>query len=147
VTSRIGKTEITTWKPVRAQLEDLSGRFDLVIHHHVEVTLLRPLGIWPPRSLMLRCQLERDPRCGVALRYYEPVVTPVGHRQAQKFRIELRERSRVGTVDDHMVKATNHAASFSGPRRRAPSTSRRRRIAIPLRAGRSFQAVRGFPTG
>jgi hypothetical protein len=60
---------------------------------------------------MIRCQLECDPRCGVVFRHHDPVVTPVGHGEAQKLRIELGERSWVGTVDDHMVKATNHAAN------------------------------------
>ncbi len=116
MTSRIGEYVIATRKPVGAQLEHSAGSFGLVIHHHIEVRLLRPVGVRPPWRPMTRCQLECESGRSFVRRYNEPIITQVGHWQAQEIRIELSEHGWVWAVDDHMVKATNHAADLAIPR-------------------------------
>ena len=41
MTSRIGEYVVTAWKPLRSSLEHSAGSFGLVIHHHIEMKLLR----------------------------------------------------------------------------------------------------------
>jgi hypothetical protein len=106
VTRRVGK-DIAA-EPARSELQNPGPGVGDVVDHDVEMELLGPFGIRPSRGLVVGGSLKRDSGGLVVGGYHDPVVTVVGHRQPQKLGIESRERSRVGTVDDHVVESSNH---------------------------------------
>jgi hypothetical protein len=113
VTRGIGKDIVG--QVARSQLKNLWFRFPDVLDHDVEVKLLGPLGIRPPRRSVVWSQLKRDPGGGIAGGHHHPVVALVCDRQPQKLGVEGGERPWVGTVDDHVVESPDHGlrcASF-----------------------------------
>src|SRR5262249_34366917 len=68
------------------------------------------LGFGPPRRLEVRCQLEPDARRLVVSRDHHEIVVLIRDREAEKLAVEPGERCRVRTVDDHVVKASDHGA-------------------------------------
>jgi len=63
------------------------GGFD-VVDHDVEVHLLGPVRIRPPRRLEVRSQLEADPRGGVVRRDDREVLLLPGDGQPEQFGVE-----------------------------------------------------------
>src|SRR5262249_55245721 len=76
----------------------------------VEMHLLRPAGVGPPRRLEAGRQLDPDARGPVVRRDDREAVFLPGDREAEKLGVERRERRRVGTVHDHVVEASDHGA-------------------------------------
>jgi hypothetical protein len=61
-----------------SELEDSWPSYGDVVDHDVEVKLLRPLGIRPPRGLVVRGELEGDSRTHIVGGNHDPVVTVIG---------------------------------------------------------------------
>jgi hypothetical protein len=115
-----------------------------VVDHDVEMHLLRPARVGPLRRLEIGRQLEPDARGFVISRDDGKVVLLPGDGQAEELGIEPRERNRVGTVHDHVVKASDHDYILPRPARRSPG---RPGAAQPGRAARHrvFQLPSGHP--
>jgi len=86
-----------------------------VVDHDVEMDLLRPAWVGPPRRLEIGRQLEPDARGFVISGDDGKVVLLPGDWQAEELGVEPRKRNRVGAVHDHVVKASDHGSIL--PRR------------------------------
>src|SRR6266576_2350470 len=82
--------------------------------------LLRPAWVGPLWRLEIGRQLEPDARGFVISCDDGKVVFLPGDWQAEELGVEPRERSRVGTVHDHVVKASDHGSIL--PRRHGAAT-------------------------
>lgn len=102
--------DVLTGQPPRAQRQHLRRGGPDVLDHDVEVELLRPLRVRPPRRLVVWRQLKGDSRGGVVLGDHYPVLTAVRDAQAKQLGVESSQRRRVGTVDDHVMKTSDHGA-------------------------------------
>jgi hypothetical protein len=107
---RVG--EHLSCQPTSSELENAWASVRDVVDHDVEVKLLRPLGIRPPRRLVIRGTLECDSGTHIVGGNHDPVVSVVGNRQAEELRVKSRKRSWIGTVDYHVMKSPNHEKSL-----------------------------------
>jgi hypothetical protein len=83
-----------------------------IVNHHIEVKLLRAGRVRPIRRLMIRGELKSQSRSLGVFRGYDPVLRLIGDGKSQEFRIERCQGYWVGTIDDYVVFATNHALSL-----------------------------------
>src|SRR5438046_4844864 len=80
----------------------------------------RPAWVGPLRRLEIGRQLEPDARGFVISCDDGKVVFLPGDWQAEELGVEPRERSRVGTDHDHVVKASEHGSILPPTARRSP---------------------------
>ena len=78
--SRVGVDVITTSQRPSAQGNDSWTSCHDIVHHDVQVELLRPVWVWPLRWLMVRRELEGDAGCGVVLGDHDPFIGAVSNR-------------------------------------------------------------------
>ena len=100
----------------RPETKHMRCRVGDTLDHDVEVHLLRDGCIRPGRQTMARSELEPESGGCVVGRHDNESVACVGDRMVQECGVEPCEPSRVGTVENDVVQASEHA--FNGLRRR-----------------------------
>jgi hypothetical protein len=75
-------------EPGRAEGQDAGTGRGHVLHHHVQVHLLRPGRVGPGRRLVIGRELEGQAGRGVVGRHHDEVVAAVGDGLAQQLGIE-----------------------------------------------------------
>lgn len=106
MTSRVGKHSVV--ELAATEREDQWNRCVDVLHHDVEVQLLRDVVGGPGRALMVWCELERQSRAMVIGGHDDPVVTVIRDWLIKQPRIELSELPGSWTVKDDMMQAADH---------------------------------------
>ena len=96
-----------------SQRQDTGLGGDEIVHHDVEVELLRPGRVGPSRRLVTGCELESEPRRRVVFGNHHPVIGLVGHRQSDQLGVEGSQGCRVWAVDDHVVSTSDHFLMFA----------------------------------
>lgn len=95
-------------EPRRTEFQGARAGRGHVLHHDVQVHLLRHGRIRPRRRPVVARELECQARCRIVGSNHNPVVALIGDRLSQQFGVERRERRRVGAVEHHMVQPSDH---------------------------------------
>ena len=100
--------DVITVELRRAERKDARAGGGHILDHDVEVNLLGDGGVRPGRRAVAGCELERQAGRGVAGGDNHPVIALVGNGLSQQPRVKPGQRRGVGTVEDHMVQASDH---------------------------------------
>ena len=120
----------------RAKTKHVRRRVSDTLDHDVEVYLLRDGRVRPGRRTMVRSELKRQAGGRVAGRDDHVIVACVGDRMVQECGVEPCEPSRVGTVEDDVVRASAHALNGLSRRPLFVGTARSSRLLGDRSAGR-----------
>lgn len=105
---RVRKDVIDSRQLASSQRQHLRYGSVKIVDHHIEVELLRLLGVGPSRRSMVGRRLKGKTGGRVGRRDHDPVRAGVGHRQAEEFGVERGQRRGIRAVDDHVVGAADH---------------------------------------